>query len=153
MRIFAPVKTQRFTEIYYDDAQRLAVYLANRDGCEIEIINGSSEYFPLPPKMKDLPEMVNAFRVGDYEIAYLDKRPYPEKDLKYRNRNLHRVMMGERIRFAREEKGMSLEQLEILTGIKAKNLENIELGRYDASIDVLSNIGEALGCHLDFVLD
>lgn len=141
----------KFTELYYDDAQRLAVYLSTRDGNEIEIVNGSSEMFPLPPKMKDLPEVVNFFKVGDYEIAYLEKRPFAEKDLKYRNRNLHRVMMGERIRLAREAKGMTLEALEIFTGIKAKNIQNIELGRYDASIDTLSNIGEALGCHLDFV--
>ena len=40
--------------------------------------------------------------------------------------------------------------MEILTGIRAKNLENIELGRYDATLDVLANIADALNCDLKF---
>ena len=143
----------RFTELYYDDAERLALYLSARDGAGVEIIQCPSEYFPIPPKMQQMPETVNAFKVGACEIAYLERRPYPEKDIKYRNRTLHRVMLGERLRDAREARGMTLDGLEQLTGIKAKNIENIELGRHDAGIDTLGNIGEALGCHLDFVFD
>ncbi|MBR1526578.1 MAG: helix-turn-helix transcriptional regulator [Prevotella sp.] len=143
----------KFTETYYDDAERLAHYLSARDGKMVEIINTSSAGFPLPAKSKTLPFMVNAFKVGRYEIAYLETRSYGDKDLKYRNRNLHRIMMGERIREAREACGMSLDSLELLTGIKARNLENIENGRYDASIDILGNIGDAIGCHLDFIKD
>ncbi len=148
--IFAVMK---FTELYFDDAERLAQYLSARDGKAAELVNTSSDGFPLPPKFKELPSVVNAFKVGSYEIAYLERRGYGDKDRKYRNRTLHRIMMGERIREARDAKGMTLESLEMLTGIKARNIENIELGRYDAGIDILSNIGEALGCHLDFVLD
>lgn len=146
-------KTLRFTELYYDDAERLALYLSARDGAGIGLVQCPSDLFPIPPKMKEMPDAVNAFKVGNYEVAYLEKRPYAEKDAKYRNRTLHRVMLGERLRDARESQGMSLDDLERATGIRAKNIENIELGRYDASIDVLGNLGEALGCHLDFVFD
>ena len=146
-------RVTRFTEVYYDDAERLATYLSARDNEDIEVVQGTSEYFPIPPKMKEMPKMVNFFKVGSYEIAYLEKRPYADKDMKYRNRTLHRVMLGERLREARESKGMSYEGLELLTGIRARNIENIEAGRYDATIDVLGNIGEALGCHLDFVFE
>ena len=146
-------KILRFTELYFDDAERLALYLAARDGEQVEIIQGDSSFYPTPPKMQEMPDTVNAFRVGNYEIAYLEKRPYEEKDRKYRNRTLHRVMLGERLREAREAKGMTFDGLEKICGIKAKNIENIELGRFDASIDILGNIGDALGCHLDFVFD
>ena len=146
-------RVTRFTEVYYDDAERLATYLSARDNEDIEVVQGTSEYFPIPPKMKEMPKMVNFFKVGNYEIAYLEKRPYADKDMKYRNRTLHRVMLGERLREARESKGMSYGGLELLTGIRARNIENIEAGRYDATIDVLGNIGEALGCHLNFVFE
>lgn len=145
--------TMKFTELYFDDAERLAQYLSSRDNKRVEIINDSSEGYPLPPKFKELPPMVNAFKVGHYEIAYLEERSYADKDARYRNRNLHRIMMGERIRDARESQGMSLDSLSVLTGIKARNLENLEAGRFDASLDLLANVGEALGCHLDFVFD
>lgn len=155
VRIFAGMKQKkiRFTEIYFDDAERLATYLAIRDDSKIMIEKCPSEFFPVPPKRKTMPDEVDAFLVGNYEIAYLEHREYADEDRKYRNRTLHRVMLGERLKEAREAKGMSLEGLEMLTDIKAKNIENIELGRFDASIDVLGNLGDALGCHVDFVFD
>ena len=146
-------KTIRFTEIYYDDAERLANYIAIRDDSKIILQKCPSEYFPIPPKHKTMPAEVNAFAVSNYEIAYLEHREDAEQDLKYRNRTLHRIMLGECLKKAREAKGMMLEDIEHLTDIKAKNLENIEAGRFDASIDILGNIGDALGCHIDFVSD
>lgn len=152
--IFATMKKIiRYTELYFDDAQRLALYLSQREQKEIEMYNGLSEFFPLPPKGVKLPERINAFSIGDYRVAYIFDGAPEGKDMKYHNRNLHRVMLGERITEARESKGMSLESLELLTGIKASNIANIELGRLDAGIDVISNIGEALGCHIDFIFD
>ena len=143
----------RFTEIYFDDAERLALYVSSRDNCEIYTEKCPSEPFPIPPKMKEMPAEVEAFCVGNYEIAYLEHRKYEGQDMKYKNRTLHRVMLGERLREARESRDMSLETLEALTGIRAKNIENIEAGRFDATIDILGNIGDALGCHIDFVFD
>ena len=144
------MKILRFTELYFDDAQRLAQYLSVRDGEEIEIVNCPSEFFPIPPKQKVLPDKVNAFRVGRYEIAYLTTQ---KSEPKYSNRNLHRVIAGEMIQNMRIFKRMSLETLEEKTGIRAKNLESIENGRYDVSIDILGNIADALGCHLELVED
>lgn len=144
------MKKLRFTELYFDDAQRLAQYLSARDGEDIEMVNGSSEFFPVPPKMKVMPDNVNAFKVGRYEIAYISSQGGEQK---YKNRNLHRIMIGEVIEETRRMRGLTLEQLEERTGIKARNLESIESGKYDVSIDILGNIGEALGCHLEFVED
>lgn len=146
-------KTIRFTEIYYDDAERLALYIAGRDNCDIHTEICTSEFFPIPPKMKEMPDEVNIIVVSNYEIAYLEHRRYPDQDIKYRNRTLHRVMLGDKLKDARESCGMTLEGLETLTGIRAKNIENIEAGRFDATIDILGNIGDALGCHVDFVFD
>ena len=146
-------KIIRFTELYFDDAERLALYIAARDNSEILTEKLSSDLFPIPPKMKEMPDEVDALIVSNYEIAYLEHRPYADKDLKYRNRTLHRVALGDRLREARESRGMTLEGLEQLTGIRAKNIENIEAGRFDATIDILGNIGDALGCHVDFVFE
>ena len=146
-------KIIRITELYFDDAERLALYIASRDNSEIYTEKCPSEFFPIPPKMKEMPDEVNVLMVSNYEIAYLEHRKYEGQDIKYRNRTLHRVMLGEKRREAREAKGMSLEGLEQLTGIRAKNIENIEAGRFDATIDILGNIGDAMGCHVDFVFD
>ena len=45
-------KILRFTELYYDDAERLALYLSARDGNEVEIIKCDSEFFPLLSEQK-----------------------------------------------------------------------------------------------------
>lgn len=144
-------RTTRFTEIYFDDAERLALYLSARDGSEIFTEKCPSANFPIPPKMKAMPEEVEVFVVGRYEIAYLDHRTHADQDIKYRNRVLHRVMLGEMLKEKREERGLTLQNLEDLTGIRAKNIENIEAGRFDATIDILGNIGDALGCHVELV--
>lgn len=136
----------KYTELYFGDAQRLAIYLAARNGCEIEMTRGSSSGFPQPPKKKELPPEVDALVVGDDEVAFLYKEG---ENLKYKDRNLRRIIFGETMRNARERKGVSLLELEKRTGIKARNLANIEDGRYDASIDVVYNVCNALGCHIE----
>lgn len=139
-------KTMKYTELYFGDAQRLAIFLAARNGCEIEMTRGSSSGFPLPPKKKELPPEVDALVVGDDEVAFLYKEG---ENLKYKDRNLRRIIFGETMRNAREHKSVSLLELEKRTGIKARNLANIEDGRYDASIDVVYNVCNALGCHIE----
>lgn len=146
-------KTIRFTEIYFDDAERLALYIAARDGSEVYTERVPSEFFPIPPKMKEMPDEVDCLLVSNYEIAFLEQREDDAQDRKYRNRTLHRVALGDRLRDARESKGMTLDDLERLTDIKAKNIENIEAGRFDVTIDILGNLCDALGCHVDFVFD
>ena len=60
-----------------------------------------------------------------------------------------RFMMKE----ARERADIDLDQLSAYTGIKPKNLENIEYGRFDATIDIIYNIAAALGGTFAFVSD
>ena len=144
-------RTIRFTELYYDDAERLSQYLAQRDGKNIELVNGLSTYFPLPPKGVPMPDKVNIFKVGNYEIAYLTHRTTPDEDLKHRNRTLYRVMLGEQLQKARLDKGLSLQEVEKATGYRAKNIENIEYGRYDASINIIGSIAHALDVKIAFI--
>lgn len=142
---------QKFTEIYFDDALRLAQFFAERYNSEIVPVEMDSEKFPQPAKNEMFGEKTQALVVGDYAIAFFRKRTRPDEDLKYRDRNLHRVQFGIRMQDARKRADIDLDQLSAYTGIKAKNLENIEKGRYDVSIDVIGNIASALGCTFDFV--
>lgn len=141
----------KFTEIYFDDALRLAQYLSERTGKEIVPVEMDSEGFPIPPKNEDFGKKTQALIVGDYAIAFFRKRTSPDEDFKYRDRTLHRVQLGIRLQEARKRADMDLDQLSAYTGIRAKNLENIEKGRFDVTIDILGNIAAALGCSIDFV--
>ena len=141
----------KFTEIYFDDALRLAQFLSDRTGKEIVPAEMDTEGFPMPPKSEEFGEKTPALIVGDYAIAYFKKRNSPDEDLKYRDRTLHRVQLGIKMQEARKRADIDLDQLSAYTGIKAKNLENIEKGRFDVTIDILGNIAEALGCDIDFV--
>lgn len=141
----------KFTEIYFDDALRLAQFLAERFNEEIKPVEMDSEFFPQPPKNEEFGEKTPALIVGEYAIAYFKKRNSPDEDLKYRDRTLHRVQLGFKMQEARKRTDIDLDQLSAYTGIKAKNLENIEKGRFDVTIDILGNIAAALGCSIDFV--
>lgn len=143
---------QRFTELYYEDAEHLALYISKRDNEEIIMTQESGNAFPLPPKAKSMPKQVNALKVGEYMIAYLEKERNGE-DLKYRDRNLYRVMMGDMLKTARIAKGMTLDELSEKTGIKARNIANIEAGRFDATVDVLCNLVNAMGMSIKFGTD
>lgn len=141
----------KFTEIYFDDALRLAQFLSERYNKEIVPVEMDTDGFPMPPKGEEFGEKTQALIVGDYAIAFFRKRTSIDEDRKYRNRNLSRVKLGISMKENRERVNMTLEDLSDYTGIKAKNLLNIENGRYDASIDTLSIIAAALGCTIDFV--
>jgi len=141
----------KFTEIYFDDALRLAQFLSERTGKEIVPVEMDSEGFPMPPKNEEFGEKTPALVVGDYAIAYFKKRNSPDEDLKYRDRILHRVQFGFKMQEARKRADVDLDQLSEYTGIKVKNLENIEKGRFDVTIDIIANVAAALGCTFDFV--
>lgn len=142
---------KKFTEVYFDDALRLAQFLAERFNEEIKPVEMDAEGFPMPPKGEEFEKRTKALIVGDYAIAFFRKRTSADEDMKYRDRALHRVQFGFKMKEARERVKMSLEDLSDYTGIKPRNLENIEAGRYDATLDVISNIASALGCTFDFV--
>lgn len=139
----------KFTETYYDDAERFALYLSSTIGEEIELVYDDSEGFPMPPKGMYLEEKVSCFKVGAIEIAYLTKRKSPKDDLKHRNRSLYRYVMGQNLRDARERAGMTLDDIAAKSGLKASNIRNIESGRYNVDIDVLGNLVEAMDCHFE----
>ena len=141
----------KFTEIYFDDALRLAQFLAERFNEEIKPVEISAEGFPMPAKGEEFGESTQALIVGDYAIAFFRKRKSPDEDLKNRDRNLHRVQFGIKMHEARKRANIDLDQLSAYTGLREKNLENIEKGRYEISIDVIGNIASALGCTFDFV--
>lgn len=141
----------KYTEVYFDDALRLAQYFSERDSQEIKAVEMDSKGFPVSSKGMEFGEKTQALIVGDYAIAFFKKRSSPDEDLKHRNKNLNRVMFGTKMQEARKRADIDLDQLSAYTGISMRNLENIENGRYDASIDIIGNIASALGCTFDFV--
>lgn len=58
--------------------------------------------------------------------------------------------VGECIRRAREEKGLSLRQVEKLTGVAFNHIGRIERGKYNVTIDTLAVIANALGVRITF---
>jgi len=63
----------------------------------------------------------------------------------------NRIKIGNRIREIRIKKGLTAEQLALMTGLKQQNVSRIEFGRYSTGIDVLGKIAEALNCEIDFI--
>ena len=143
------MEVQRFTEHYLADALRLASHFAERYNGTLSEGIGDAGIFPFPPK-----EIVNIddarfVRVdGDgfnAEIAFVSSQEPKPGDAKIRNRSLYRVLVGEEIRRVRMEKGMTLERLSELSGLRAHSLQRIEEGRWDMDIRQLGWILEALG--------
>ena len=143
----------KFTEYYYDDALRMAMYIREREGGEIELVKVKPDGFPFPPKMQVYGETVDCIRIGGYEIAYFAKRLSPDEDKKHRNRCLYRFMIGRQIKEAREAKGLTLDDLSQRTGYKVGSLRNMELGRYGVDIQMLCCIAEALGVRVAFTAE
>lgn len=61
-----------------------------------------------------------------------------------------RKYVGECIRMAREAKGLSLRQVEKLTGVAFNHIGRIERGKYNVTIDTLAVIANALGVRITF---
>lgn len=62
-----------------------------------------------------------------------------------------RQRIGQRIAELRREKEMTQTELAEVTGLQRSHIVRLEQGRYGVSIDVLSQIAEALGYTVDFV--
>lgn len=60
------------------------------------------------------------------------------------SRNENRKQIGKLLSHKREEKGITIEQLAIKTGLSEVNLMRIEEGRYNIGVDMLMNIINAL---------
>lgn len=66
-------------------------------------------------------------------------------------RKEERQRIGQRIAELRKVKGLTQTQLAEATGLQRTHIVRIEQGIYGATIDVLSQIADALGCEVDFV--
>lgn len=61
----------------------------------------------------------------------------------------NRIRLGQRFAQIREEKGLTLQQVEELTGLKRQNISRIEGGKYNVGIDILAKVAAALDCKID----
>lgn len=62
-----------------------------------------------------------------------------------------RKAIGDQVRRAREEAGLSLRELAIKADLSFNHIARIETGRYNVTIDTLSIIAEALGMELALI--
>lgn len=60
------------------------------------------------------------------------------------SRNENRKKIGKLLSHKRKERGYTLEQVAIKTGLSETNLMRIEEGRYNIGVDMLMNIINAL---------
>jgi transcriptional regulator with XRE-family HTH domain len=64
-----------------------------------------------------------------------------------------RQRMGERIATLRKQRGMTQQQMADAIGIQRPHVARIETGRYNFNYDVLEQIAQALGGHIDIVTE
>ena len=62
----------------------------------------------------------------------------------------HLFKIGQQIAEIRKSKGLTQEQLHVLTGLDRANIAKIENGRYNTGIDIIGKIADALGVELKF---
>ena len=60
----------------------------------------------------------------------------------------NRKRIGLMIAEIRNKRGLNLTQLAEMTGLDRVNINKIELGKYNVSIDILNRICLALGCQI-----
>ena len=63
----------------------------------------------------------------------------------------HREKIGQQIAAIRKAKGLTQEQLHVLTGLDRANIAKIENGRYNTGIDILGRIADALGVNIELI--
>ena len=65
--------------------------------------------------------------------------------------NEHRQIIGKRIAELRAEKKLSLQELSDKSGVTKANISRIENGKYNAGIDVLTKLADALNTKIELV--
>ena len=68
------------------------------------------------------------------------------------NSDIIEVMLLERIRHSRKEKGLSQEQLAKISGLSRSSIINFETGRRDPRVKDLRKIARALGVSIEQLL-
>ena len=150
------MEKRRFIEYYFCDALRLAQHLAEVHEGTISEGIGDSSLFPVPPKFGFSSPDVRFLRVEgnqDFEIGFVSQDNPPADAIKHRNKSLYRVLVGEELRKARKEKGLSLKEVADKSGFRSHSLEMVEDGRYDFDIAQLGTILDAIGAKVKIVLD
>lgn len=92
---------------------------------------------------RNIDTLVNEF--GDEQLQdFYDEVSY---ECEKTNRGV-RSAIGKRIEHLRCHKGLTQQQLSEKAGLTLANIRNIELGRYNVTVDVLDKIALALDCTL-----
>ena len=149
------MRIEHYTEVFLDDAMRLCKYIAKEDGV-IRVSMADPANFPDPPKGLAFPEPLFAVRVTKggttvAECAYLTMRDDDYDGIRFRNRWLLSVMLGDEIRRARESAGISLEELSTLTGYSTHSIDAMERGRYNLDMKILGRLADAMGCEIKLI--
>lgn len=63
-----------------------------------------------------------------------------------------RTKVGENIRAIRQEKKISLRDLEKITGIARGHLSNIETGKQNATLETIQQLATALDCDVQILV-
>lgn len=69
------------------------------------------------------------------------------------DRQTARERIGQLVREARKEAGLTVRELGDKAGIAHSHIVRIEAGRYNVSVDTLDKLGKVLGFKLEFVKD
>ena len=141
-----------YSEVFLSDAMRLCQYIAGDDGAiSVEPIADTSEFPDFPDGLEKPSQcnMVVVTKEGEVvaQCIYKNLRD-DELTLKKRDRWLSRLMFGHELKRAREEKGMSIEEVAKLTGYRPHAIEMIERGRYELKLEPMYRLASALGCSI-----
>ena len=60
----------------------------------------------------------------------------------------HRKEIGRQFCAKREEQGWTVEQVAVMSDVKAATVEKIEAGVFNVPLDVLARVADVLGCVL-----
>ncbi|MDP4900041.1 MAG: helix-turn-helix domain-containing protein, partial [Pontimonas sp.] len=63
------------------------------------------------------------------------------------------LALGQRVRHARQQAGLTLEELSTQVGVTASQLSLVETGKREAKIGLLSSLATALGVEVSELLD
>ena len=149
------MRIEHYTEVFLDDAMRLCKYIAGDDGV-ITVNMADPVNFPDPPKGLEFPTPLYAARVSKggitvAECAYLTRRESDDEAKRFRNRWLLSLMLGDEIRRARENAGMTIEELSEITGYSTHSIDAMERGRYNIDAKILGRLADAMECEIRLV--
>lgn len=67
--------------------------------------------------------------------------------------NSERLRIGQRIAELRKEQNLTQTQLAERCGLQQAHIARIEAGRYSVGLDTLTQIADALGMKIDFIIN